>query len=262
MLINCPNCGQKNRINQKRDDSQAICAKCWTRLNIPEKSIQPPPPAEEPYTPSHSQKGATKSRRGSFRWILWIVIGVGIYWFLSQTVPDTTSNTAAKNDSDLKPTTSHPKTAKPVSDAIQTKNRPAPKPTPNYPEVAMPLNGAIQTHTKRERVAPLEIQTSDGSNYLVKLVSVDLQQPVMTIFVRGGNSVSTQVPLGTYEIKYASGKKWYGYKHIFGPDTSYNKADEIFNFFSTRTTVKGYTITLYPVPGGNLRTIGINPSQF
>ena len=33
-----------------------------------------------------------------------------------------------------------------------------------------------------------------------------------------------KVPLGTFEIRYASGKQWYGYNYLFGDDTSYSKA--------------------------------------
>ena len=112
------------------------------------------------------------------------------------------------------------------------------------------------------RVAPLKIQTSRGASYLVKLVSAYSRKPVMTVFVRGGNTVSTEAPLGAYEIKYASGEKWYGYKHLFGPDAGYSKAESLFTFENTGYQYTGYTITLYRVANGNLRTSTINRSQF
>ena len=43
-VINCPNCGQRNRVNESSDSSQAICAKCWTKLNVSKETAQPPPP--------------------------------------------------------------------------------------------------------------------------------------------------------------------------------------------------------------------------
>jgi len=84
----------------------------------------------------------------------------------------------------------------------------------------------------------------------------------MMIFVRGGESIKTKVPLGEYEITYASGKIWYGYENLFGSETHYSKADEKFSFEKIDNKISGYTITLYPVIGGTLATEDINKSQF
>lgn len=239
-IISCPNCGQKNRISENSDRSQAICAKCWTRLSIPKKAVQapPPPPPSEQYTPPPPKSKNAERNGSSFGWV-WFLVVVGFIWWavVQDTGNNSKSNTPAENYENSKP-------------------------TPNYTEVAMPENGAIQIHANGERVAPFEIETAQGANYLVKLVSTHSQQAVMTIFVRGGNTVSTEVPLGTYEVKYASGGKWYGDKHLFGPDTVYSKAESKFTFQDTGYQISGYTITLYQVSNGNLRTSTINPSQF
>lgn len=236
-IVSCPNCGQKNRINDNSDSSQAICAKCWTKLDVPKKTVQAPPPPKEPYTPPPPPKNNNTESSGSdFGWVWLLVIGGFIWWVVAQDSGNNTKSSA--------PSKSYS------------------KPVPSYPEVAMPYNGAIQMHTNGERVAPFKIQTSAGANYLVKLVSAYSQQPVMTVFVRGGNTVSTEVPLGTYEVKYASGDKWYGYKYLFGPDTGYSKAESLFTFENTGYQISGYTITLYRVSNGNLRTSTISPSQF
>ena len=139
----------------------------------------------------------------------------------------------------------------------------SPKPIKNkYPTIEMPYSGKTQSFTNESKVAPLTIETSVGSNYLVKIVDYYSKQEVMTVFVRGGDSRKIQVPLGVYEIKYASGEKWYGYQHLFGDDTSYSKAENSFKFENTGYQITGYTITLYRVSNGNLRTSHINKSQF
>ena len=267
VVISCPNCGQKNRIDPKSGEGQTICAACWTRLNAPQKPIQPPPPPEGSYTPPRPQKDATKNGTSGFRWVWWSLITGGIIvGFYFQAPQDTNNSATVKSHSAAKPTLNYPKVAAPSDDVIKTPL----KPIPSYPEVTMPPNGAIKTYTNSEQVAPLKIQTSHESNYFVKIVSVYSQQPVMTIFIRGGNTISTKVPLGTYEIRYASGKKWYGYEHFFGPGTNYSKADEIFTFETKKTSTwegttyqtTGYAITLYQVPHGNLKTIKIDPSRF
>jgi hypothetical protein len=137
-------------------------------------------------------------------------------------------------------------------------------PKPAFTEPALPLlrNGTMRKHTSANLVAPLEIKTSDGSNYLVKLDEINSGRNILDIFVQGGEKVEISVPLGSYEIKYAAGVTWYGYPHLFGPETSYNKANTIFTFKSDRHGVTGYTITLYQVSGGNLTTSQISSEQF
>lgn len=87
-------------------------------------------------------------------------------------------------------------------------------------------------------------------------------EDISTIYLRGGENASITVPLGTYEIKYAAGETWYGEEELFGKNTMYSKADELFTFSDTGYQITGYTITLYQVVNGNLQTVGIDPSEF
>jgi len=194
-VIVCPNCGQKNRVNRKSGKHQAICAKCRTKLHI----------FKEPYTTT-PKTGKIKSSGCSYSWV-WLlvvvaVVGVYLWWGSVQDSNNFSSKESPGAYSKLKQ-------------------------APDYPEVSMPYNGSTQIYTNSERVAPFEIQTSSGANYLVKLVAAYSQEPVMTIFIKGGNTISAEVPLGTYEVKYASGIKWYGYVHYFGPETNYSKAKKL-----------------------------------
>ncbi len=132
-----------------------------------------------------------------------------------------------------------------------------------WPEQTLPANGETQAYTFDEAIAPFKIQSQGISNFLVKLTDVNTGATVMTIFVRGGQDVETTVPLGSYYVKYASGTTWYGYDHLFGDyHTGYSKADEVFNFSVDGDTVRGFSITLYAVEGGNLTTSGITASEF
>jgi curved DNA-binding protein CbpA len=144
-----------------------------------------------------------------------------------------------------------------------TTYRPQPTPPPFLePELPLPPNGETYNYTRREAVAPFEIKSSYGSSYLVKLADASTGQPVLTVFVRGGNTVNLDVPLGTYVVKYAAGDKWYGYNFLFGPATGYSKANETFTFRYNGNQVSGYTITLYKVRNGNLRTGTISANEF
>ena len=137
-----------------------------------------------------------------------------------------------------------------------------PAATFSHPEQPLPGSGRVNAQSYAERVAPLEIKAGAGGHYVVKLVDAYRKTPVMSVFVRGGSTVNVDVPLGTFEVRYASGEKWYGDEHLFGPDTSYSKADKTFTFEETANEITGYTITLYKVSQGNLRTSKINAGEF
>jgi hypothetical protein len=107
---------------------------------------------------------------------------------------------------------------------------------------------------------PLTIQTQAGSgNYYIKLVETNNRSQPITAFVRDGQTASKlHIPAGTYELKYATGKSWYGEELLFGDDTSYSKADSTFSFGGG----SGYTVELYKQVNGNLPTSAINKNNF
>lgn len=135
-------------------------------------------------------------------------------------------------------------------------------PFSNTKKQSTPYSGEEKLYTSSARVAIFEINTSGNTNYYVKLKDAYSKKTVMTIFIHGGDSITTKVPLGSYEVVYASGKKWYGYKNLFGKKTAYNKTDQVFQFQRKYNQVNGYAITLYQVAGGNLRTLSLPKNQF
>ena len=78
----------------------------------------------------------------------------------------------------------------------------------------------------------------------------------------GTSSLNIKVPTGLYEIKYATGHKWYGENYLFGPETNYSKADSVFNFTYDDYQYSGYTVELIMQQNGNLRTSGLNANQW
>ena len=211
-IIICPNCGQKNKVED--GTKEAKCGKCWALLK---------------------ENKSEETDSSSYSWIFWLIAIGAVIFFLNQ------------NSSTSSSSSSHTKTEK-------IKN--------NYPIMTMPYSGKEQKFVNNESIAPLTIQTSAGANYLVKIVDYYSKSPIMTIFIKGGDTIRTKVPLGTFEIRYASGEQWYGYQHLFGDDTSYSKADQAFEFRNTGYQITGYTLTLYRVSNGNLRTSYMNPSEF
>lgn len=133
---------------------------------------------------------------------------------------------------------------------------------PSYPKQPLPHSGSVRRWIFQEPIAPFEIKAAQESHSVVKLVDAYTNKPVMMVFVRGGTTVEVKVPLGKYEVRYASGDTWYGYEYLFGPDTLYSKAANTFTFDVVGNKISGFTITLYKVVDGNLHTSRINASDF
>ena len=123
-------------------------------------------------------------------------------------------------------------------------------------------NGTVRLFANKDLISPLEITTSQEANYFLKLIDVNNKKNIMDIFLIGGTTTTINVPLGTYEIKWASGSSWMGYDELFGDETSYSVADHLFNFKLTENGVSGYSIILRQIRDGNLRTKKISKNQF
>lgn len=133
----------------------------------------------------------------------------------------------------------------------------------NQPVQTLPETGTTVKYYNVQALAPLSIKTkSDGSNYLIKVLDWNTKNTILTTFIRSGETASLKVPLGSYEIRYASGETWYGYNYLFGPSTSYYKAESRMDFTQSGNTYNGHTIELIPRAGGNLKTEKINKNNF
>ena len=131
------------------------------------------------------------------------------------------------------------------------------------PPLDLPKNGWIVNYHSGDPIAPLRIITRDSyQNYFAKIEDYYTGQSILTVFVRGGESIDIEVPLGTYKLKYAVGKTWYGPDYLFGPETSYSKADEKFLFSRVGNNISGYTVELYLQRDGNLQVSNISASNF
>jgi len=151
--------------------------------------------------------------------------------------------------------------AAPAAEALQLD--PAPLAPPPVDLVAQPVEqGVLYNNTGRDALAPLNIVTDPDRDYFVKLIEVTTGENAMGIFVRGGSVAEFEVPLGSYEVRYASGLTWYGLGDLFGPETSYAKAAETFAFTEDADGYVGYTLTLIMQEGGNLDTLAIAPESF
>ena len=98
----------------------------------------------------------------------------------------------------------------------------------------------------------------------MKLVVPASGRDALALYVRGGQVLEVEVPLGSYRMRYASGEIWRGTAHLFGPAalTRYNEANSVLHFHSEGDRVSGYTVELIPQAHGNLRVRSLTPSEF
>lgn len=121
-----------------------------------------------------------------------------------------------------------------------------------------PFSGLYASYDQSAKVSPLTIKTSPGAHYFVKLEDALTARPIMSFYLRGGETFEQEVPEGAFVLKYATGDVWCGEAALFGQATSTNRADRIFEFTETR----GYMVELISRTGGNLRTRAIDRNQF
>lgn len=135
---------------------------------------------------------------------------------------------------------------------------------------AAPRQGVYRWYVDSQDVANFTIKTASGSDYFVKLEDASTAVPVRSFFVRGGSTLSNQVPLGTFILKFATGNSWCNEADLFGSGTTTRQADKLLVFerhvtqdaTSIMTSTSDITVELILQPGGNLRTHTIPRSQF
>lgn len=126
-----------------------------------------------------------------------------------------------------------------------------------------PETGEIIREPLFERVAPLTVETGGEYDYFISLVRSGNSYATMTFYIRAGETADVDVPLGEFEIYYATGPAWYGEEKLFGVDTEYRKCDGTFRFYlDEENYYQGYTLTFRPVINGNLDTDYISAEDF
>jgi hypothetical protein len=149
-----------------------------------------------------------------------------------------------------------------IDDYIGSSSNTSSVPASSASTGVIPENGYIFYEIGYDRVCPLTVVTQGDYGYYIKLVNAYDETEILTFFVQPGQTVDIDVPLGDYYIRYASGLTWYDEVDLFGPDTAYSEAGDIFYFTEDEENYYGYTVELYMQEGGNLDTYDIAPGDF
>ncbi len=126
-------------------------------------------------------------------------------------------------------------------------------------------------------VAPLTIVTTGDEGYYFVIDMIEMPDDLslddyskeyftscsrIILYVRGGDTAELLLPIGVYEIYYATGDTWYSEDYLFGDSTRFIKCDDVFCFSEDHDGYLGWTIKLEPVPNGNLGTVRIDKTDF
>ncbi len=144
--------------------------------------------------------------------------------------------------------------------------------TSDRPSLPLPSTSSLENSSRKNRIAPLSIETESGTNYVIKLINLADPHDSIMIFVRGGEPYSTKVPLGTYRIHGATGNTWYGKKDLFGPNTRYFRLQSksgsdaegsvTFHFRRQGNQIFGMTLIFKNVIAGNMTQESISRDDF
>lgn len=246
--IRCIGCGIYNRIPRYSIYRVPRCAACKTLLPEP-KSI--------------TTARTVYIHRGRILLALGVAAGIGLAFVpgLLRPIPPPVT----KPPSDFVKATPQPpldfskeaRTPAPAQDACAGHAQPESR------LYALYFNGTRPT-------APLTIVSSDtGESHFVVLEDADSGIPVASYFVRAGETMKAAAPLGTFILRYATGKSWCGADQLFGPDTDTGELDiegtetpKPLQFYDTGYSLRGKTIWLSGQPTGDLKPRAIPRSQF
>jgi hypothetical protein len=135
-----------------------------------------------------------------------------------------------------------------------------PAPAFDQPEEQLPHTGWL-SRPRRNLLAPLVIHTPPDSNYFFKVIGPN-NQTIGTFFIRGGDTISVDAPLGSFTLHYAYGKTWYGLAYLFGPETRYTQLEGSMDFTRHGENVEGVELTLIKQEHGNMGDRALAPEDF
>ena len=222
----CVSCDVRNRVREHNNAEQPKCGNCGAMLGATSKKCSTRPTWFDRYK----------------YWIL--LVGIFTTYYAVETFGTPSIESLLR-----------------VAGSAQRQS--VPPPITPHAAVVPYTQGEYEVFTTEKRIAPLKIRTAAGTDaYYVKLVEAYTGRTAMTLLIRGGQTVETEMPLGDFRLKYASGKAWYGARNLFGPNTEYMEADSIFKFARVGQQISGYTVELVRQRDGNLQTRKVAASRF
>ena len=154
-----------------------------------------------------------------------------------------------------------------------------PTPTPVPPRQPMNVkNGQIFIKPAFEQVCPFSVSAGNDMDYYIYLEYIGRPESTtvkrslknnasspyesdMAFYVKAGQTVEVEVPIGVYRLYYAAGYEFYGTDELFLSSEMYT-SEELLDFYADKKYYQGHSITLYAVENGNFDTDPVDPADF
>jgi hypothetical protein len=148
-------------------------------------------------------------------------------------------------------------------DSIQTRKQ---EPRPKYYE-SLPTGTAFCGTPETTGKGALEIDNGTTEDAALRLYDESTGEITRCAFVKAHDSIRlTDIPEGTYGLKYTTGLDWKADAQTFRWLPSYDRFDRRFVYFEERIgdeiQYHEIKVTLHRVIGGNLRTVSITRDEF
>jgi hypothetical protein len=136
----------------------------------------------------------------------------------------------------------------------------APEASQCVAQEAITIAGIMRVYDTRDQppLTKWTINAGPGADYFIKLIDARTEQPKVGYFVHGDSAITTDIPVGSFIVKHASGTTWCGERHFFGPNTVFQKGSKIVLIEPEYR----YTLYLTPQRNGNFPTSMIARDQF
>jgi hypothetical protein len=145
-----------------------------------------------------------------------------------------------------------------VFDAVADQKKVDSRPVFSEPEQPLPDQGLLSFSADFAQfngtTAPFKISTPSDGNYVMKVEDWNTKECIAIYLIRRSSTLSIELPLGSYKLKFAAGDKWYGISNLFGPSTSYSYVPDKMDFYISGNYARGHSIELIPQVNGNLVT--------
>jgi len=109
----------------------------------------------------------------------------------------------------------------------------------------------------------LTIKNGTESDAVVNVVEQRSEILARSVYVaRGSNWTIRRLAPGTYKLIFGTGRGWDDAEGDFSVDANHQEFDKLLVFEETGPQYDHLTLTLNPVFGGNVRTVGIDQARF
>lgn len=249
-VVACPGCTQLVRLPTDLGVIHAACPKCrsswdWNEGKLENvqtiviQSIHPIPSQTRPRP--HIEISSTDN---TVYWIIRCVTFVGLICVVGFLIRPTYVPPAPLPEGSRASVWASSKTGPDIEPDVK------PLPESGYGNARFQLGAATST---------LEVIPKPGhEHHVVKVENPGTREIVCWFFIRKGESYKTQIPPGQYQMKLASGTRWYGETRLFGSGASYASINEWIRI-PDRTN---YILSLIPTPFGEIHEKRIDSSDF